>query len=158
MAWNGVCKFMIVSASFFYRTLVLFMQACACVALSCWQVKDSRQVNTRRFLGPVVYRKIVLRAGKQLACLPGYISHPRRFTRSLHTALPALSSASRLAPGMNGCVFLSVLRPARRSCNTPPSFEPPRGNLRAKKGRVRRAFYMPLIWRSFAGAIFFSPL
>ena len=35
------------------------MRACACVALSGWQEKNSRQDNTMKYLGPVVYRKRV---------------------------------------------------------------------------------------------------
>ena len=57
-----------------FRTPVPFMRACACLVLSGWQVKDSRQDNTRKSLGPVVYRKRVPRAGKQLAGSPGYKS------------------------------------------------------------------------------------
>ena len=44
------------------------------MALSGWQVKNSRQDNTRKSLGPVVYRKRVPRAEKQLAGSPGYNS------------------------------------------------------------------------------------
>ena len=62
-----------VYANFSFGTPVLFMQGCACVALSGWHVKNARQDNTRKYLGPVVYRKIVPRAGKQLAGSPDYI-------------------------------------------------------------------------------------
>ena len=52
---------------------ILFMRAwAACVALSGWRVKNYRQDDTRKFLDSAVYRKRVLRAGKQLAGSPGY--------------------------------------------------------------------------------------
>ena len=44
------------------------------MALSDWKVKNSRQDNTRKSLGPVVHRKRIPRAGKQLAGPPGYSS------------------------------------------------------------------------------------
>ena len=50
------------------------MQACACVALSGWQIKNPRQDDTRKSLRPVVYRNRVPREGKQLAGSPGYNS------------------------------------------------------------------------------------
>ena len=45
-----------------FETSVLFMRACACVALSGWRVKNYHQDNRRKYLGPVVYRKRVPRA------------------------------------------------------------------------------------------------
>ena len=59
-------------ANFCFGTPVLFTRACACVALSGWRVKNYRHDNTRKSLGPVIYRKRVPRAGKQLAGSPGY--------------------------------------------------------------------------------------
>ena len=44
-------------ANFCFGTPVLFMRAWACVALSGWRVKNYCQDNTRKSLGPVVYRK-----------------------------------------------------------------------------------------------------
>ena len=43
-------------ANFCFGTPVLFMRAWACVALSGWRVKNYCQDNTRKSLGPVVYR------------------------------------------------------------------------------------------------------
>ena len=60
----GFCKCLIVYANFCFGTPVLFMRAWACVALSGWRVKNYCQDNTRKSLGPVVYRKRVPRAGK----------------------------------------------------------------------------------------------
>ena len=58
--------------NFCFGTPVLFMRAGACVALSGWQVKSSRQDNTRKYLGRVVYKKRVPRVGQQLAGSPSY--------------------------------------------------------------------------------------
>ena len=74
MTWKAVCQFLIVYANFCFGPPGLFMQACAYVALSDWQVKNFPQDNTRKSLCPVVYRMRVLRAGKQLAGSPGYNS------------------------------------------------------------------------------------
>ena len=63
------------SANFCFGTPVLFMRAWACVALSGWRVKNHCQDNTRKSLGPVVYKMRVPRAGKQLAGSPGYREH-----------------------------------------------------------------------------------
>ena len=62
------------SLNFCFGTLVLLMYACAYVALSGWQVKNSDQDNTRESLGPVVYWKRVPRAIEQLTSSPGYNS------------------------------------------------------------------------------------
>ena len=70
----GVCRFLIVSANFCFGTPVLFMRAWACVALSGWRVKNYCEDNTRKSLGPVVYKMRVPRAGKQLAGSSGYNS------------------------------------------------------------------------------------
>ena len=67
-----------VYANFCFDTPVVFMQGCACVVLSSWQVKNARQDSTRKSSGPVVYRKRVPRAGKQLAGSPDYRSHHSR--------------------------------------------------------------------------------
>ena len=61
-------------ANFCFGTPVLFMQVCACVALLCWQVKNSRQDSTRKSLGPAIYRKRVPTARTQLSGSPGYNS------------------------------------------------------------------------------------
>ena len=53
----------------------MFMRAWACVVLSDWRVNNYCQDNTRKYLGPVVYRKRVPKAGKQLAGSPGCRSH-----------------------------------------------------------------------------------
>ena len=63
----GTVGCLLVLANSCFGTPVLFMQACACVALSGWQV-------TRKSLGPMVYKKRVPRAGKELAGSPGYNS------------------------------------------------------------------------------------